>query len=51
MGMLLYMEELKRNKKKAKEKKEEIPFSEPMKEPKEEPVRRGRTSRKQQSSK
>ena len=51
MGMLLYMEELKRNEKKAKEKKEEIPFSEPMEAPTAEPVWRGRTSRKQQSSK
>lgn len=50
MGMLLYMEELKRNAKAEKEKKVEKPVSEPVEEKKEEPVvRKGRPSRKQTS--
>ena len=49
MGMLLYMEELKRNSKAKKEEVKEVPASEPIEAKKEEPVRRGRPARRQTS--
>ena len=47
MGMLLYMEELKRNEKAKKVK--EVPVPEPVEAKKEEPVKRGRPARRQTS--
>ena len=48
MGMLLYMEELKRNEKAKKvEQQKEEPVAEPVEAKNEEPVKRGRPARKQ----